>query len=104
MNFIKSVAKGVFITFAVIFVFIILIALAMPSEEEMNAGMTDLKTDVAADFERQYQSASLHGTTVDKCVRAGLVAEGYLQAGDEAKYAEWKGVEAVDCKAAGVMR
>ena len=104
MNFIKSVVKGVFVTIVVILVLLVIIALAMPSEEEIDQGMTDLKTDVAADFERQYQSASLHGTMVDRCVRAGLVAEGYLQAGDEAKYAQWKRVEDVDCQAAGLVR
>ena len=104
MNFIKSVVKGVFVTIVVILVLLVIIALAMPTEEQIDQGMTDLKTDVATDFERQYQSASLHGTMVDRCVRAGLVAEGYLQAGDEAKYAQWKRVEDVDCQAAGLMR
>ncbi|MGR3504899.1 MAG: hypothetical protein ACU0B7_03400 [Paracoccaceae bacterium] len=104
MNFIKSVVKGVLITIVVILVLLVIIALAMPTEEQIDQGMTDIKTDVAADFERQYQSASLHGTMVDRCVRAGLVAEGYLQAGNEVKYAQWKRVEDVDCQSAGVMR
>lgn len=104
MNFIKSVVKGVFVTIVVIMVLLFIIALAMPTEEQIDQGMTDLKTDVAADFERQYQSASLHGTMVDRCVRAGLVAEGYLQAGNEVKYSSWKQVEQADCAAAGLMR
>ena len=73
-------------------------------ERTIDQSMKEIKTGVASDFERQYQSASLHGTMVDRCVRAGLVAEGYLQAGDDAKYAQWKRVEDVDCQAAGVMR
>ena len=104
MNFIKSTIRAILITFAVIFFFVILIALAMPSEEDIATGLTDIKTDVATDFERQYENAKAHGSILDRCVRAGLVAEGYLQAGDEGKYADWKEVERADCQAAGVMR
>ena len=53
MNFIKSVVKGVFVTIVVILVLLVIIALAMPTEEQIDQGMTDIKTDVAADFERQ---------------------------------------------------
>ena len=59
---------------------------------------------VANDFEVQYAAVVQSGTLIDRCVRAGLVAEGYLQAANNQKYMEWKGVETADCKAAGVPR
>lgn len=64
--------------------------------------LKSVQTQVAGDFEKQYNSVSKYGSSVDKCVRAGLVAEGYLQAGDNAKYREWKGVERSDCWVAGI--
>lgn len=58
---------------------------------------------VANDFERQYYDVvRAGGSAVDKCVRAGLVAEGYLQSGNTAKYQEWQNQRRIDCTAAGV--
>ena len=67
-------------------------------------GLEGIKTDVASDFERQYNEVKVHGSKVDVCVRAGLVAEGYLQAGDTDNYGKWKAIEKADCAAAGVPK
>lgn len=63
-----------------------------------------ISRDVAEDMVEQYELAKSHGDKIDRCVRAGLVAESYLQAKDESKYAEWKDVERADCKRAGLRR
>ena len=42
------------------------------------------------------------GAPMDVCVRAGLVAEAYLQANDEGNYKHWKAIEKKDCAAAGL--
>jgi hypothetical protein len=57
---------------------------------------------VAADAVAQYKIAAESGKAMDRCVQAGMVAAAYLQAKDQDHYAEWKGVERTDCKAAGV--
>jgi hypothetical protein len=63
-----------------------------------------LQNGVAKDFEKQYQMALSSGSPIDVCVRAGLVAEGYLQAQDQDNYRKWKAVEKQDCKAAGIEK
>ena len=104
MNFIKSIIKGVVVTIAVFITIAVLIALALPSDEEMQQGMNDIHNQVALDAERQYASVAEHGSAIDRCVRAGLVAEGYLQAHDDASYKTWKAVERKDCAAAGIVK
>lgn len=104
MEFIKSVAKTVAIIFTVLFVIAIIIGMATPSEEEVNTYVDDLQTQVAKDFENQYQLAKVHGSAMDRCVRAGFVAEGYVQAGDEGLYQKWKEIERDDCRAAGITK
>jgi hypothetical protein len=64
--------------------------------------LKDARTRVAGDFEQQYADAKLYGSAVDRCVRAGLVAEGYLQARDSDNYGKWKAIERTDCEAAGI--
>ena len=66
--------------------------------------MYDIQNEVADDFERQYRDVEKYGTAIDKCVRAGLVAEGHLQAGNQSAYARWKTIEREDCRTAGVNR
>lgn len=60
------------------------------------------QAQVAQDFEAQYAAVVQNGTPIDRCVRAGLVAEGYLQASDNANFAKWMDVKEADCKAANV--
>jgi len=63
-----------------------------------------LQSGVAKDFEKQYHIAKSSGTPIDACVRAGLVAEGYLQAQDQSNYQKWKSTEKRDCAIAGITR
>jgi uncharacterized membrane protein (Fun14 family) len=64
--------------------------------------MQDIHQKVINDSVNQYNIAARQGTAVDACVHAGLVAEAYLQANQEAGYKTWKKVEHSNCKAAGV--
>jgi len=66
--------------------------------------MDEIQQEVADDFERQYRDVQKYGTAMDKCVRAGMVAEGHLQAGNQSSYARWKAIERTDCRAAGLNR
>lgn len=38
---------------------------------------------------------------LEMCMRAGIVAEGYLSLRDVGKYNEWKAIERFDCKKVG---
>lgn len=82
---------------ALVVIFIIAVVTADPEHV-----MRDIQDDVATDFIRQYEQASEHGSEIDRCVRAGLVAEAYLQADLEENYATWRQVQRQDCKAAGM--
>jgi len=83
----------------VIVVFIGFVFLANIGAEH---ALKDAKNKVANDFEQQYTDAKMYGTAIDRCVRAGLVAEGYLQARDTTNYGKWKTIERTDCEAAGI--
>ena len=62
----------------------------------------DINQQVISDVLQQYNIAKANGTKIDACVRAGLVAEAYLQAHDERNYSAWKNIEFLDCDEAGV--
>ena len=66
--------------------------------------LDSIHQQVSNDFERQYRDVEKYGSAMDKCVRAGLVAEGHLQAGNSSSYEHWKWVEKMDCRAAGLDR
>jgi hypothetical protein len=102
MNFIKSVARGVAVFFGVIIVLVVILAALWPSDDEVSQAMDDLGADVARDFVSQYEDAAKYGDAMDRCVRAGFVAEGYLQAGLSEDYGKWKGIEEADCNEAGL--
>jgi archaellum component FlaF (FlaF/FlaG flagellin family) len=56
--------------------------------------MTSVANTVAADVEEQYNIVKRNnGTAIELSVKAGLVAEAYLNAHDEANYRKWKDVE-----------
>lgn len=103
MNFIKSTAKAVLVTFLVLFIIAFLIGLAMPTGDEVNDMMDDTYSTVAKDYVAQYQMAKASGTYADRCVRAGLVAEAYMQANDFHNYSQWLAVRGADCAEAGVI-
>jgi hypothetical protein len=73
-------------------------------ESDVNRRMSDIHNQVAADAVTQYGIAKRNGTAMDACVRAGLVAEAYLQAKDEAQYQQWKQTEKADCAKAGIQK
>ena len=62
----------------------------------------ELAHGVADDLVEQYQIAKRNGTKMDVCVRAGAVAEAFLQAHDEGEYATWKKTQRADCARAGL--
>lgn len=82
--------------------FFIFVAAMIAWGADTTTDIETIQTQVAKDFERQYNDARKYGNAIDVCVRAGLVAEGYLQAGDSVSYAEWKRTERTDCRAAGL--
>jgi len=69
-----------------------------------DSAMQDIHDKVASDAEEQYRMVEEHGTAIDKCVHAGLVAEAYLQGNNEESYARWKAIERLNCVNAGVPR
>jgi hypothetical protein len=90
-------------TFIIVSALILVAAIWIGSSaSSSNEVIKPYQDQVAQDFVDQYEMAKEHGTPTDMCVRAQLVAEGYLQAENEAKYREWRAVQKADCKAAGV--
>ena len=71
-------------------------------QEEARKELNRIQQDVASDFVKQYNVAVKRGDDIESSVRAGLVAEAYLQAGNEAKYNKWKDIEASHKAAAGM--
>lgn len=63
-----------------------------------------LNKQVTDDFTKQYEIAKAGNDPIQTCVQAGLVAAGFLQGHDEAKYQEWKAIESADCTRAGVPK
>ena len=72
--------------------------------QQTNANLQNVYEKVATDQVTQYQIVKRNGTAMDACVHAGLVAAGYVQAKNEAAYAQWKQIEKQDCAAAGVPK
>ena len=65
--------------------------------------MKDIQKDVAADVIRQYNTVIENdGSEIDANVRAGMVAEAYLQAGDDENYRKWKKIANGHAKKAGI--
>lgn len=93
--------KNIIIAIVVIVGLSIILGQAV-SPENTSKTVQPYQAQVANDFEEQYNQVKLHGTMIDRCVRAGLVAEGYLQAKDNVNFAKWVEIKSKDCKAAGV--
>lgn len=65
--------------------------------------LKDIQKDVAKDVLRQYNTVIDNGgSEIDANVRAGMVAEAYLQAGDDANYRKWKQIANEHAKKAGL--
>ncbi len=104
MSIIKFILKVIAAFIIIIFVLSILLAMAMPSPEEVDQAVTDIEVQVAEDAEAQFKMVRASGTLIDQCVQAGLVAAAWLQAQDAGKYDQWKDVEERACANAGVPR
>lgn len=91
-------------TFIIILVAFIILAWIGNAASPQNAtkAIQPYQSEVAKNFEEQYAQVKAHGTMIDRCVRAGLVAEGYLQAQDNVNFAKWVDIKSADCKAAGM--
>lgn len=75
-----------------------------PNSDLVAHQLQETHDKVARDAVDQYNIAARSGTTMDRCVQAGLVAAAFLQAQDQSNYAQWKSTEQSDCAAAGVPR
>lgn len=76
-----------------------------PSKAEFNDQVDELQIDMDAkvigNAVAQYEMVKRHGNKTDMCLRAGLVAELFLQATYklEVEYVKWKAIEKRDCAA-----
>ncbi len=75
---------------------------AATSPQNATKAVRPYQAEVAHNFEEQYAQVKTHGTMIDRCAQAGLVAAGYLQAADNVNFAKWADIKKADCKAAGV--
>jgi hypothetical protein len=71
---------------------------------DAEASMKNIHNQVTSDAVSQYEIAKRSGGPMDACVRAGITAESFLQAQDEASYQKWKAAEKADCAAAGIQK
>lgn len=68
------------------------------------AATNRLAQKVAEDAVREYNIVGRHGSKIDICVHAGVVASAYLQAKDEEQYRNWKAIEKKDCAKTGIRQ
>lgn len=66
--------------------------------------MKDIQQQVASDSVKAYELSKKAGDKMEICVKAGMVAESYNQAHDEANYLSWKQIEKADCELAGIPK
>ena len=85
------------IIFGLVLAFIFAIATADPQE-----ALNDVFEQVAQDEIHQYEIAKKHGSQIDVCLRAQLVAESYLQANNEIYYSKWRSIQKAECSKAGL--
>ncbi len=71
-------------------------------EQQASKNMDDIRRKVAQDAVDQYQIAKRQGDKMQTCVQAMQVSAAYLQAQNEASYQNWKFIEKVDCRDAGL--
>lgn len=104
MSIIKFIIKVIAGFIIIVWLIGIIIAMAMPSPQEVDQAVDDIYVKVAEDAESQYFMVQKSGSLIDRCVQAGLVAAAWLQAQDSGKYDKWKDVEQHACVNAGVPR
>lgn len=72
-------------------------------QQTAESQMQDIQDKVASDAVEQYEMVAKSGTTIDKCVYAGLASAAYLQAKNESEYSTWKAIEKLNCANAGIL-
>jgi hypothetical protein len=83
---------------ATIIIIIFLVSVTYDPQKVSN----DLFQQVADDAITQYDIAKRHGSQIDICLRAQLVAESFLQGNNEIEYANWRGIQKTECGKAGL--
>jgi hypothetical protein len=73
-----------------------------PLESLQSSYMGSISETVAKDMIDQYNMVKRSGDVMQSCLRAGMVAEAYLQGKNEEKWKEWKALAKPDCKRAGM--
>jgi hypothetical protein len=100
------IAAGIVLTIIVSFTSPSDWGLPVANEPAVSAASTHhndpLHQAVIDDVLGQYRMVERSGTATDRCVRAGLVAEAYLQAHDEPNYDHWKATRDAQCARAGM--
>lgn len=71
-------------------------------EKQTSSTMDNIYQKVADDAVAQYNIANRQGDKIQICVQAGLVSAAYLQAQNEESYRNWKDIQKIDCKRAGM--
>jgi hypothetical protein len=80
----------------------LVILLLLGSNLLFSANLHYAQRVTADEFEAQYNLTTKGGNAMDRCVRAGLVAEAHLQAQNFREYENWKDQERRDCRRAGL--
>lgn len=107
-----QVAFGIILAFVLMFggcVFLAGVGMNELQKEQKRTGkpvgdiMTAASTKVAKDAIEQYRTiCETNGSEIDRHVRAGFVAEAFLQAGDKENYAKWKRIADAHGQRAGL--
>ena len=74
------------------------------AQEQTNTVLEDIRNQVATDAVKQYEIANRQGDKMQICVQAGFVSAAYLQAQNESSYRNWKDIQEMDCKRAGLSQ
>lgn len=72
-------------------------------EQKAHEDLNKIENQVAEDVVTQYEIAKRQGDKMQIYIRAGLVAEAYLQAKDEGNYNKWKDIEKQAAVDAGML-
>ncbi|HQN47581.1 MAG TPA: hypothetical protein PK034_11095 [Rugosibacter sp.] len=70
--------------------------------DEIRREQIKKREEFFSDVVRQYEITKRNGSAIDICIRAGAVAEIYLQAKDEPNYKKWIITAKADCEKAGI--
>lgn len=94
--------KGWFWIIVAIFIILGLSSIGSNVEKKTSSTMDNIYQKVADDAVAQYHIAERQGDKIQICVQAGMVSAAYLQAQNESSYQNWKEIEKIDCRQAGI--